>query len=113
MRDDRLYLIHIAECIDRIVRYTADGKDAFFSDTRTQDAVLRNLHVLTESTQRISEELRRQHPEVAWRETARFGNVVVHQYLGIDLLRIWDIIERDLPILRRQVGAMLEEMDQN
>ena len=113
MRDDRLYLIHIAECIDRILLYTADGRDAFFGDTRTQDAVLRNPHVLTESTQRISEELRQQHPEVAWRETARFRNVVVHQYLGIDLLRVWDIIERDLPILRRQVRAMLQEMDKS
>ena len=43
MRDDRLYFVHIIECIDRIERYTAEGREAFLGDTRTQDAVLRNL----------------------------------------------------------------------
>lgn len=42
MKDDRLYLIHITECIDRILQYTSEGREAFLGDTRTQDAVLRN-----------------------------------------------------------------------
>ena len=109
MRDDRLYLVHIAECIDRIVRYTAEGKQAFLNDTRTQDAVLRNLHVLAESTQRISQELRLRHPEVAWRDIAAFRNVIVHGYLGVDLVRLWDIVARDLPVLQAQILAMLAE----
>jgi uncharacterized protein with HEPN domain len=109
VRDDRLYLVHIAECIDRIVRYTAEGKQAFLNDTRTQDAVLRNLHVLAESTQRISQELRLRHPEVAWRDIAAFRNVIVHGYLGVDLVRVWDIVARDLPVLHAQVLAMLAE----
>jgi len=109
VRDDRLYLVHIAECIDRIVRYTAEGKQAFLNDTRTQDAVLRNLHVLAESTQRISQELRLRHPEVAWRDIAAFRNVIVHGYLGVDLVRLWDIVARDLPVLQAQILAMLAE----
>jgi uncharacterized protein with HEPN domain len=43
MKDERLYLIHIQECIDRILRYTVEGGDAFLEDTKTQDAVIRNL----------------------------------------------------------------------
>jgi uncharacterized protein with HEPN domain len=43
VKDDRLYLIHIQECIRRIEQYTAEGREAFFVDTKTQDAVLRNL----------------------------------------------------------------------
>ena len=53
MKDDRLYLIHIRECMNRIERYTADGKEVFFTDPKTQDAVLRNLQTLAESTQRL------------------------------------------------------------
>ena len=49
MRDDWLYFIHITECIERIERYTASGRDAFFSETMIQDPVLRNLHTLSES----------------------------------------------------------------
>jgi uncharacterized protein with HEPN domain len=62
MKDDRLYLIHITECIQRIEQYTAEGRAAFLADTRTQDAALRNLHTLAESTQRISADLKAAHP---------------------------------------------------
>ena len=55
MKDDHLHLVYIRECIERIERYTAVGKGEFCSDTKTQDAVLRNLHTLSESTQRLSE----------------------------------------------------------
>jgi uncharacterized protein with HEPN domain len=108
VKHDRLYLIHIAECIERIERYTVSGHDVFHSDTMIQDAVLRNLHTLSESTQRLSDALKEQHPEVDWASIAAFRNVVVHDYLGIDLPRIWDIVERDLPALKRAIDLMLE-----
>ena len=85
MKDDRLYLVHIRECIERITRYTAEGKNAFIADTRTQDAVMRNLQTLSESTQRISPSLKMDRPEIDWRSIAAFRNVAVHDYLGIDL----------------------------
>lgn len=78
MKDDRLYLIHIVECADRIERYTADGKDAFFGDTKTQDAVLRNLQVAAEATKDLSEKIRASRPDVAWRSIRAFRNRVVH-----------------------------------
>jgi uncharacterized protein with HEPN domain len=43
MKDDKTYLIHIRECLDRITNYTARGREAFFEDTLTQDGVIRNL----------------------------------------------------------------------
>jgi uncharacterized protein with HEPN domain len=49
VKDERFYLIHIRECIVRIAQYTAVGREAFFADTKTQDAVLRNLQILAES----------------------------------------------------------------
>jgi predicted nucleotidyltransferase len=62
--DDRLYLIHIRECLDRIRQYTAEGQASFFDDIKTQDAVLRNLQTLAESTQRLSEAAKASHQEV-------------------------------------------------
>jgi uncharacterized protein with HEPN domain len=73
-----------------------------------QDAVLRNLHTLTESRQRLSDMLKDMHPEVDWYGIGRFRNVIVHDYLGIDLGATWDIVERDLPDLERNVTAILE-----
>lgn len=50
MKDDKLYLLHISECLDRIDRYVSEGEELFMKDTKTQDAVLRNLQVMAEST---------------------------------------------------------------
>ena len=62
--------------------YTEEGKDFFFADTNTQDAVMRNLQILAESTQRLSHSLRELHPEVDWRSISGFRNVAVHEYLN-------------------------------
>ena len=75
MKDDRVYLIHVLECIEQIEHYTEDGAEAFFSDTKTQDAVLRNLPTLSESTQRLSLRLKSAHPEVDWRGISGFRNI--------------------------------------
>jgi uncharacterized protein with HEPN domain len=111
VKDDRLYLIHIKECIERVIMYTEEGKDVFFADTKTQDAVMRNLQILAESTQRLSDSLKELNPEVDWRNISGFRNFAVHEYLSIDLKMIWDIVEQDLPVLEEQIEAILSELD--
>jgi uncharacterized protein with HEPN domain len=110
MRDDRLYLIHIDECIVRIERYTTAGREAFLSSELVQDAVLRNLQILTESTQRLSAELKAAHAEVDWRGLAGFRNVLVHNYLNLNVNRVWEIVEREVPILKQQIASLLSTL---
>ncbi|MBN2001746.1 MAG: DUF86 domain-containing protein [Anaerolineae bacterium] len=110
MKSDRLYLVHILECIERIERYTVGGYATFEADTLIQDGVLRNLHTLTESTQRISESLKLRYPAVAWRDIAGFRNVLVHDYLGVDLAQVWRILQIDLPQLKQAITVMLAEL---
>lgn len=107
MKDDRLYLIHIKECIERIEEYTKDGKKAFFESTLIQDAVIRNLQVMAESTQRLSDDIKKTGAEVKWRDISRFRNVLVHNYLGVDLDNIWDIVKRDVSKLKIHIADML------
>ena len=68
-----------------------------------QDAVIRNLQVLAESTQRLSDDFKARHPHVDWRALAGFRNVLVHEYLGVDIDRVWQIVERNLPELKRNL----------
>ncbi|MBI2854146.1 MAG: DUF86 domain-containing protein [Chloroflexi bacterium] len=103
MKDDRVYLDHILDCLRWTSIYTAEGREAFFSDRKTQSAVLRELQIMAESAQRLSADLKRRHPEVSWQGLAGFRNVLVHDYLGIKPERIWTIIENDLPVLRSAV----------
>lgn len=78
MNDDRLYLIHILECIERVEEYTVDGEAEFQSSTLIQDAVVRNLQILSESTQRLSDESKDSHPVIDWRGISGFRNILVY-----------------------------------
>jgi uncharacterized protein with HEPN domain len=109
VKDDRLYVIHIGECLARIAQYVAGGREAFMHSTLIQDAVLRNLQTIGQSVSRLSEALRAAHPEIDWRSIIGLRNVLVHDYLGINLERIWDIIERDVPKLQRKVEEILRD----
>lgn len=108
MKDDTVYLQHILECIARIEEDVADGKQRFLSSHTLQDAVLRNLQTMAESTQRLSDGAKARHPEVEWHRIAAFRNVLVHNYLGIDGERIWEITQRDVPQLKRTIFDMLQ-----
>lgn len=110
MKDDRLYLIHIGECIDRIEQYTAGGEAEFKNSTLIQDAVLRNLQTLAESSQRVSQGLRTSYADVPWRDIAGFRNVLVHQYLGVDLDYVWRVVEDDVPVLKKRIHGILQDL---
>ena len=110
MKDDKLYLIYIVECLSRIQQYTVEGKDGFMRDSKTQDAVLRNLQTLSESTQHISSHLKAAHDEVDWKRIAGFRNILVHEYLGVNMARVWEIIQHGLPELENHVAAILREL---
>ena len=62
MKDDSIYLLHIRDAIRQIVEYTATGKESFFADRKTQDAVVRNLEIIGEATKRVSLSLKTAHP---------------------------------------------------
>jgi len=108
VRDDRVYLIHIAECIRKIEANTSEGKAAFFTSETLQDAVLRNLQVMCESTQMLSADYKQSRETLEWRRIADFRNRLVHDYLGIDLDLVWKVIVEDLPELKRVIGESLE-----
>ncbi|MBS3954797.1 MAG: DUF86 domain-containing protein [Methylomicrobium sp.] len=107
MKDDRIYIEHIIDCIDRINEYTENDQFVFMNSKMVQDAVIRNLQTLAESTQKLSEALKEQHPEINWKAISGFRNILVHNYLGLDLLQIWLVIENRLPPLRERLEKLL------
>jgi len=110
MKDDRVYLRHILRCISRIQQYTATGRDSFFSSPLIQDGSIRNLQTMAESTRRLSDGLRARRPDVDWNAIAGFRNVLVHDYLGIDLELVYRAIQHDVPRLKEACDALLREL---
>ena len=106
MKDDAVYLQHILECIARIEEYTKAGRTEFMASTLIQDGVIRNLQTIGQSVLKLSESFKVVHPEADWKSIIGLRNVLVHDYLGVSVTRVWEIVERDLPTLKAQVLAI-------
>jgi uncharacterized protein with HEPN domain len=107
---DRLYASHILECVQRAERYAEAGRQAFLGDPMRQDALVRVLQILAESTQRLSSEVKGQHPEIDWRRLSGFRNILVHDYLGVDLDAVWLVVTTRLPALGEAMERILSEL---
>lgn len=97
-KDNSVYIEHILDSLQRIDEYI-ENREQFFNSHLIQDAVVRNLQVMAESTQRLSEAVKIANPHIPWKQISGFRNILVHDYLGIDLEVIWSVIEQDLPAL--------------
>ena len=107
MKNDQLYLIHISECIERIESYVRGiDKEDFMASSLVQDAVIRNLQTMAESTQRLSDQLKQTQHKIDWYKIAGFRNILVHDYLGVDVEKVWNIIENEIPNLKEAIQEM-------
>ena len=111
MKDDTVYLHHILDCIQAIEQYTRDGKDSFMSSRLIQDAVIRNLEVMGEATKRVSSELKTKNPHIPWREMAGMRDVLIHDYLGVDLTIVWNVVHRELPSVKNMIRQTVGHAD--
>jgi len=108
---DQVLLAHMRECLQRIQEYTAGDRARFESSRLVQDATVRNLQTLAESSQRLSSDIKGMEPGIPWRELSGFRNVIVHGYLGMDMAAVWLVIEQDLPALAAAVDRMITRTD--
>lgn len=111
-RDWRLFVQDILEAVAAIHDYTA-GLDfeAFQSDKKTMDAVIRNLTVIGEAAGRIPVSIQGMDPRIPWSEMRDMRNVVVHEYFGINKRILWDTIQADIPPLVAPLRNLLDRKE--
>ena len=110
-KDSGVYLAAIHDCIRRIRLYTEDGKDAYFADTRTQDAVMRNIYVLGQAIKDFGiDELAARDPSIPWQQVAGMRNMLAHRYLGVDIDVTWDVVENHLEPLRVAIEGVARQL---
>lgn len=97
---DPVYVAHMIECIERVFKYCEGGESSFRQSHLIQDAVIRNLQTMAESSQRLSESTKAIASDVPWRAISGFRNIIVHDYLGVDLDMVWQVVSADLPALQ-------------
>jgi len=92
------------------MEYT-EGMDfsKFREDKKTKDAVIRNIEILGEAVKRLSKQIKEKYPEVEWNEIARTRDKIIHFYFGVDEEIIWDIINKDIPVLKQKLEKIIEQ----
>jgi uncharacterized protein with HEPN domain len=102
-----LLLNDMLEAIDRIEQYTEGMSfETFSSDHKSIDAVVRNLEIIGEAANRLPEDFKERHPSVEWYKVIGLRHRIVHEYFGIDLEIIWQIVGADLSVLRETLSRM-------
>ncbi len=105
---DKIYLGDILDAIERIESYTAGvKKSAFMKNFMMQDAVMRQIEIVGEAANSISDEFQEKHPEFPWLQMRGIRNKIIHDYRGINLHIIWDTVTDNIPSLKKQIKDIL------
>lgn len=109
-KDTRLYLLDIRDALDDVTFYTKRGKNHFLGTKLVQDAVTYRLAVVGEAVKKLPQSIREAHPEIPWKDIAGLRDVAIHQYDGMDIREVWNIVKKDVPVLLKAVNNILEEL---
>ncbi len=106
-RGDKLYFEDIINSIEKIEKYV-DGMNVeeFYNDFKTIDAVVRNLSIIGEAANNLSENIKIKNPDIPWNEVVGMRNKIIHEYFGVDEEILWKTIKDDLPELKRLLEKM-------
>jgi uncharacterized protein with HEPN domain len=95
----------------RIEDYIKDGRDTFMETPMIQDAVIRNFEIIGEATKNLSEDIKQDNSDIPWRQMAGLRDVLIHAYRRVQLTRVWNVIEQNLPQLKQRVQNLLNQSE--
>lgn len=108
MKEDHFYLEHILQSVNRIIKYTKElSEKDFDTDDMAQDAVIRQLEIIGEATKRLSKEFRESNPSIPWKDMAGMRDILIHDYLNVDLNIVWKTAKEYIPPLKSAIEKLL------
>jgi uncharacterized protein with HEPN domain len=106
-RDLNLFIQDILENIKDIESFSKGLTEKEFETNKLkQNAIIRSLEVIGEAVKNIPEDFRKKYPAIPWKDIARFRDILSHSYFGVNMDRVWNIIEKDLPNLKKGMEKM-------
>lgn len=107
---DLTYLEHIKESIDKIQSYTRNlSEETFQESTLIQDAVVRQFEIIGEATKKLSDDIKQQYPEVPWKDMAGMRDVLIHDYINVEIDIVWKTVVDYLPSMLEKIKEIIED----
>ncbi len=104
IRDINLFITDILQNINDIMSFSRGlTKEKFIKNRLRQNAIIRSLEIIGEAVKNIPDSFRDKYPEIPWRKIAGFRDILSHAYFGVSMDRVWNIIEKDLPELKKEI----------
>ena len=98
-------------CMGKIQRYVAGVTyEQFKNDSKTQDAIIRNIEIIGEAVKRLSVTIRTKYPNIPWKEIAGTRDRLIHDYFGVNIDIIWEIATMDIPKLKLEIEKIKKEI---
>jgi len=95
------------ESMQKIARYVAGmERAAFLADDKTVDAVVRNVEIIGEASKQLPDDFKTHYPQVPWQQMAGMRNRIVHDFAGVDLELVWEVVTKSLPVLEKQIAGL-------
>jgi len=106
---DDVYVKHILDAIEAIEEYV-NGLTylKFTDDSKTVDAVIRQIEIIGEASNKISRKLRSEYKEIPWQLIIGMRNKLVHEYFGVNVDAVWDTVKHDLPDLKKKINEIIK-----
>src|SRR5512143_942616 len=111
MRSDAERIGDILDAIAKIQQRTPDNIAAFLADEMVQVWAIHHLQLIGEAARSVSEALRDRHPEIEWPQIVALRNLLVHEYFGINLEQVWNMVKKDVPELEGKIRKIHEHAD--
>ena len=109
-RDSLVFLQDILDSIIAIDKYVEGvSLTDFLGNQQLQDSVVRRFEIIGEAAKNIGDSIREKGPTIPWKKIAGLRDVLIHAYFGIDLIRIFEAIQKDLPPLKDKISEIILE----
>lgn len=108
---DRIRLLHILDAIAEVENYLRGvSREQFLANSEKRFATIKQIEIVGEACDRITEPVKTAHPEIPWRAIKGFRNISIHEYFGVNTALVWEIASNNLPELKMQIREILEAL---
>jgi len=110
-KDTKIFLEHILESINLIEEYMQDKTKTEFLETKQlQDAVIRRIEIIGEAVKNIPDDIKEKYKDIPWRNIMGMRDILIHQYFGVDLELTWEVINNNIPELKKKISSVKKKL---